>query len=386
MTRVAILGSTGSIGTQALEVIRLHSDEFCITALAAHSNANALIAQVSEFRPGYACLFAGDLPDLPGETRRLTGMSGLVEIASSDEVDLVVVSVAGMIGLEPTVAAIRAGKRIALASKEVLVAGGEMVMELVRETGAQLLPIDSEHSAILQCLWGVRSEVAPTVNAKDIDKLILTASGGPFRGKSLSELRDVTVQDALNHPTWKMGGKITIDSATLMNKGLEIIEACWLYGLSPDRVELVVHPQSVIHSMVKFMDGSVLAQMGHPDMKLPIQYALMGPDRKRSPAKNWEPLHTPSLTFEPIDESVFICPSLAREAFRRGGVTPAFLNAVNEVAANSFLEGKTAFLNIQRVCEESLALAPNESATLSSILEADEAARNWTRDWIRRTL
>ncbi len=370
MIRVAILGSTGSIGTQTLDVIRMHPDRIRATALAAHSNEAALERQAAEFDAKTTTLFSKG------------GVQSLIELATRDDVDLVVVSVAGMIGLEPTIAALQSGKRIALASKEVLVAGGAVVMPIVKEAGAVLLPIDSEHSAILQCLWGDRD--SPSLpSCRGVEKLILTASGGPFRGKRLAELETVTLSDALNHPTWRMGGKITIDSATMMNKGLEIIEACWLYDLPPKKIDVVVHPQSVIHSMVKFNDGSVLAQMGHPDMKLPIQFALFGPKRLPSPAKNWEPAHTPSLTFEPLDESVFICPGIAREAFAMGGVTAAFMNAVNEVAANAFLSQKIGFLTIQRINEQSLSAAPKAEPTLNNILAADEEARKWAAAKLR---
>ena len=296
-------------------------------------------------------------------------MDGLLEIVTTTDVDLVVVCVSGMIGLEPTIAAIQEEKSIALASKEVLVAGGAVVMPMVKESGIQFLPIDSEHSAILQCILGLKDN--------PIKKLFLTASGGPFRGWSLEQLTNVTPEMALNHPTWRMGGKITIDSATLMNKGLEIIEACWLYDQPPSNVEVVIHPQSVIHSMVKFEDGSVLGQMGHPDMKLPIQFALFGKHLSPTPAKFWEPMQTPELTFEDFDNKVFVCPDLARNAFDMGGTTPAFLNAVNEEAANAFLNEKIPFLKIQNVCQESLAIAPKHEATLNNILNADKEARIW---------
>lgn len=379
MTRVAILGSTGSIGTQTLDVIRTHPTRFQVVGLAAHSNAEALANQCREFNPKYRALFA----DTPTVDPLLRGMPGLLELASASDVDLVVVSVAGMIGLEPTIAAIKSGKRIALASKEVLVAGGEVVMPLVRQHGTTLLPIDSEHSAILQCIFGVPPCADVSHWNQGVSELILTASGGPFRGRSIESLKQVTVEDALNHPTWRMGGKITIDSATLMNKGLEIIEACWLYDLPPSKVSVVVHPQSVIHSMVRFEDGSVLSQMGHPDMKLPIQFALLGPERQPSPAKHWDPMHTPNLTFEPLDETVFTCPGIAKAAFAEGGVLPAFMNAVNEEAANAFLRNEIRFLDIPKLNEESLKASPKMDATLENILAADSNAREWSRSRMR---
>ncbi|RMG26415.1 MAG: 1-deoxy-D-xylulose-5-phosphate reductoisomerase, partial [Armatimonadetes bacterium] len=280
-------------------------------------------------------------------------------------VDIVVVSVAGMIGLEPTIAALKAGKQVALASKEVLVAGGAVVMPLARE--GQLRPIDSEHSAIQQCLNGEKIE--------QVERIFLTSSGGPFRGWTRDQMASVTPEQALRHPTWRMGGKITIDSATLMNKGLELIEACWLFDMPPDRIEVIVHPQSVIHSMVKFADGSVLGQMGHPDMRLPIQYAILGPERVPSPARDWHPTHTPELTFESVDAENFPCPDLAREAFRRGGVVPTVLNAVNEEAVHAFLRGDVPFLTIFNAAKDALEWAPNLEPTLPNILEADREAR-----------
>jgi 1-deoxy-D-xylulose-5-phosphate reductoisomerase len=357
MMRIAILGSTGSIGSQTLEVIRAHPERLKVVALAAYQNTEKLALQASGF-----------------------GMDALLEMATSEEVDLVVISVSGMIGLQPTLEALRAGKKIALASKEVLVAGGAVVMPLLKRhqknqkvdgSTWQLRPIDSEHAAILQCLQGERLD--------HIKRLILTASGGPFRGYRLPQLHDVTPAQALDHPTWKMGGKITIDSATLMNKGLELIEACWLFGVSPDLVEIVVHPQSVIHSMVQFNDDSVIAQMGHPDMTLPIQYAILGPDRLPSPARHWSPLDSPHLTFEGLDHKAFPAPDFAREALRKGGVVPAYMNATNEEAANAFLNDKIPFMAILKSVEESLKRAPNAQPSLENILTAAREARKWFR-------
>lgn len=366
MLRIAILGSTGSIGTQTLDVARLHPESIQVVGLAAHRNGNKLAEQAAEFKPKQIALF-DESAEWEGRIDR--GMEGLLQMVNSPDVDLVVICVSGMIGLQPTIAAIEAKKSIALASKEVLVAGGAVVMPMVKSQGVRFLPIDSEHSAILQCILGA--------GENKIERLFLTASGGPFRGWSLERLESVTPEMALNHPTWRMGGKITIDSATLMNKGLEIIEACWLYDQPPSNVDVVVHPQSVIHSMVKFEDGSVLGQMGHPDMKLPIQFALFGKHLSPTPAKFWEPLQTQELTFESYDQEVFICPSLARQAFEAGGVVPAFLNAVNEEAANAFLRSEIPFPQIQTACLESLSEAPNWEPTLENILEADKTAREW---------
>jgi len=360
--RVAVLGSTGSIGTQTLEVIAANPDRLQVIALASNRNYSLLSQQASEFQVTKVAMFDEHAAKRIGAA---SGIDGLIELATDPAVDIVVVSVAGMIGLQPSMAALEAGKQVALASKEVLVAGGEIVMPMA-ELG-QLRPIDSEHSAILQCLQGEQ--------LSQVKSLILTASGGPFRGKTRADLERMTADDALNHPTWKMGGKITVDSASLMNKGLELIEACWLFGMSPENVEIIVHPQSVIHSMVRFADDSVLGQLGHPDMKLPIQYALLGPERVPSPARHWDPLQTGELRFEDLDRTVFTLPDVAREAFRRGGLVPAHMNAVNEEAVNAFLRNETGFMDVIRSVERSLDDAPSGAVTLASILDADREAR-----------
>lgn len=304
-----------------------------------------------------------------------TGMDALIELATMPEADVVVVSVAGVIGLVPTLRAIEAGKRIALASKEVLVAAGELVMPLMAQCGVLLTPIDSEHSALFQCLQGYRPD--------QVEELILTASGGPFRGKGLEDLKNVTAAEALNHPTWNMGGKITVDSANLMNKALETIEAKWLFGVEIDRVKIVVHPQSIVHSFVKFHDGSVLGQFGWPDMRLPIQYALLYPERTENELRPWNPVETPQLTFEALDESVFRGPALAREASRIGGTMPAAMNAANEEAANAFLRGEMSFLEIVDAVEDVMSRHQTQPAVLESILDADRAARELVRNRIR---
>ncbi len=376
MKRVAILGSTGSIGTQTIEVIKKHPDKLSVVALASHSSVEKILPQTNEFPEAKLAMFETEsAKQLTERTQRkvFCGVEGLIELATDVDVDIVVVCVAGMIGLQP-ISALQANKKVAIASKEVLVAGGAIVMPIANQKTHSLSPIDSEHSAILQCLNGVHKNTSG-YNFEHIEKIILTASGGPFCGWTLDKLQNVTVEQALNHPTWKMGGKITIDSATLMNKGLEIIEACWLYDTPPENIEVVIHPQSVIHSIIKFHDGSALAQMGHPDMKVPIQYALLDHERLLSPAKNWDPIHTPHLTFENYDENVFISPNIAREAFRRGGVVPAYLNATNEMAANAFLKNQITFLDIQNLCEQSLHYAPNLEPTLENILLADKEAR-----------
>jgi len=288
------------------------------------------------------------------------------------EADIVVVAVAGVIGLLPTIEAIKAGKDIALASKEVLVAAGEAVMPLVRSHGIAMTPIDSEHSALFQCLQGYRPD--------QIESLILTASGGPFRGRTRSDLAQITVEQALDHPTWRMGGKITIDSATLMNKGLETIEAKWLFDVDIDQVDAVIHPQSIIHSMVRFHDGSVLGQLGWPDMRLPIQYALLFPERKSNDLKPWNPLDTPSLTFAEIDHGTFPAIGIAKESVRVGGTAPCAMNAANEEAANAFLRGEIPFLAITDVVGEVLARHERKDPSLDNLLATDAQSRQIARN------
>ncbi len=359
MKRVVVLGSTGSIGTQTLDIAARHPDEIRIVGLAAGRDRAALDAQAARFGVAKTAVYAE------------SGIDALMDLATGDDVDTVVVAVAGVIGLLPTLAAIRAGKTIALASKEVLVAAGEIVMPLAREHGVDLVPIDSEHSAIFQCLRGYRSD--------QVSRLIITASGGPFRGRTRESLEGVTVEQALNHPTWRMGGKITIDSATLMNKGLEAIEAQWLFGVPMDRVDVVVHPQSVVHSMVELADGSVLGQLGWPDMRLPIHIALTHPERVPSGLKRWSPVETPNLTFEPVDEATFPAIGLARAAARVGGTLPCALNAANEEAANAFLRGEVPFLQIAEIVERTMAAHETETPTLENLLETDRAARQFAR-------
>ncbi len=363
-----MLGSTGSIGRQTLDVVRQHPDRLEVVGLAAGSNAELLLRQAAEFPRARLALFHPH-PEIPH------GMRALVDLASLPEADLVVVSVAGVIGLEPTIAAIRAGKQIALASKEVLVAAGEIVMPLVREKGVRLLPIDSEHSAIHQCLRGYEPA--------DVSEIILTASGGPFRGRKRDELLHVTAAEALRHPTWSMGGKITLDSATLMNKGLEMIEAHWLFSVPIASVSAVIHPQSIVHSMVRLRDGSVLAQMGWPDMRLPIQVALLDPERKPNSLPTWNPLDSPQLTFEPIDEETFPCPSLARSSAEIGGTMPCAMNAANEEAANLFLRGEGTFLGIADVVWEVMERHDPAEASLEALLETDRWARETARRIVR---
>ncbi|MCH8978405.1 MAG: 1-deoxy-D-xylulose-5-phosphate reductoisomerase [Armatimonadetes bacterium] len=366
MKRVAVLGSTGSIGVQTLDMVRQHPDRLKVVGLAAYRNADRLRQQAQEFGADRIALRdedAAKAAGIPG------GIEAVSAIASADDVDLVVVAVAGVIGLMPTIAAIKAGKDVALASKEVLVSAGEVVMSLVRKHGVTMTPIDSEHSALFQCLQGHESD--------QIDKLIITGSGGPFRGKTRAELGAVTTEQALNHPTWRMGGKITIDSATLMNKGLEVIEARWLFDVKPDQVDVVIHPQSIVHSFAKFKDGSVLGQFGWPDMRLPIQYAMLYPDRVPNDLRPWDPTDTPELTFEKPDTDTFRCLYLARQAVERGGTMPCAMNAANEIAANAFLNGHCSFLQIADIVEEVMVKHAPGPAELDNLLETD--------DWARRT-
>jgi 1-deoxy-D-xylulose-5-phosphate reductoisomerase len=350
--RVTLLGSTGSIGTQALDVIRAHSGRFQVAALSAHSNAELLIAQAREFRP--AVVVIGDerkydavKTALAGQaTEVLAGSAALTEVAGRPDTDIVLTAMVGYSGLLPTVAAIRAGKDIALANKETLVVAGQLITRLIKEHGVGLYPVDSEHSAIFQCLVG--EERNP------IEKIILTASGGPFRGRTAEQLASVTKAQALKHPNWDMGAKITIDSASLMNKGLEVIEAKWLFGLANDQIDVVVHPQSIIHSLVQFQDGSLKAQLGLPDMKLPIQYALGYPERLPSDFPRFSFLDYPQLTFEQPDRATFRNLPLAFEAMRQGGNAPCVLNAANEIAVAAFLRDEIGFLQMPSLVESCL--------------------------------
>ena len=361
MKRVVILGSTGSIGTQALDVISQHPDHLQVVGLAAHSNAEKLDGQAEKYKVNRTALYKD-------------GMDAILAIATMPEVDIVVVSVAGVIGLLPTIEAIRANKQIALASKEVLVAAGEIVMPLLKEHHTTLTPIDSEHSAIFQCMQGYQPS--------QVENLYLTASGGPFRGCKRKDLQNVTKEQALDHPTWRMGGKITVDSATLMNKGLETIEAKWLFGLDVDQVNVVIHPQSVIHSMVKFKDGSVLGQLGWPDMRLPISYALLYPERLPNKLPAWNPIDTPNLTFEEVDHETFPSINLAKTAARTGGTMPCVMNAANEEAANSFLRGEVSFLQIPELVEKAMSQHQPVKADLEAVLAADAQTRQFVRSYI----
>lgn len=350
--KIAILGSTGSIGTQALDVVRANPELFGITVLTAQNNSKLLIAQALEFLPKYIVIadetkFAEIKSALANtEIKVLAGTEALSEVVAFPEIDIVLTALVGFSGLQPTIAAIKAGKNIALANKETLVVAGELVTRLAKEHNVKILPVDSEHSAIFQCLIGEENNT--------IEKIYLTASGGPFRGKDVAFLSKVTKADALKHPNWVMGAKITIDSATLMNKGLEVIEAKWLFNLNPSQIDVVVHPQSVIHSIVQFEDGSMKAQMGVPDMKLPIQYALAYPERIKSNFTRFNFINYPELTFEQPDKATFRNLALSFEALHRGGNMPCVINAANEVVVAEFLNNNIGFLQMSEVIESCL--------------------------------
>ena len=381
MKQISILGSTGSIGTQTLEVVRENPD-LSVTALAAGRNAELLEAQAREFRPRLVSLqderAAGELKIRLADTdiRVLSGMDGLLAAATEQEAQVVVTAVVGMIGIRPTIAAIEAGKDIALANKETLVTAGHLIMPLAKETGVRILPVDSEHSAIFQCLNGERGN--------RLAKILLTASGGPFRGKSKAELKTVRLEDALKHPNWSMGHKITIDSSTLVNKGLEVMEAKWLFGVGVDDVQVVVQPQSIIHSMVQFEDGAVMAQLGVPDMKLPIEYALFYPERRRMSGERLDFWSLGSLDFEAPDFENFPGLAMAYAAGRTGGTMPTVFNAANEWAVAAFLGGKIAYPDITRIIGESMARhITKQNPDLEEILLTEtEVYRSLHSEWV----
>ena len=376
MKRIAILGSTGSIGTGALDVARTHPDKVQIVAVAAASNAAAMVKQILEFRPRAVAMATGDAMDkliavLGGSPAEIHGVGndGLCQVATHPDVDIVLCASSGTAALDAVLAAIEAGKTIALANKEVLVMAGGIVMDAARRKGVAVLPVDSEHNAIHQCLHG-RSGV-------ELRRLILTASGGPFRGKPRAALEQVTPEDALKHPTWQMGPKITIDSATLMNKGLEVIEAHWLFGVPAAAIDVVVHPQSIVHSMVELKDGSIIAQMGITDMRLPIQYAFAYPDRWDAPVPLLDLTRVGPLEFQPPAWDDFPCLRLAYRALEAERSLPIVLNAANEVAVASFLEGRLGFTQIPRVIEQAMdAHTPEPAATLADVRRVDRWARS----------
>jgi len=375
MQHLTILGSTGSIGTQALDVVAAHPDKFKISALTANSNDQLFETQIERFKPELAVLVDKQAADrlrsrYQGPTKILTGADELAAAATLAKVDIVLTSIVGFAGLKPTLAAIEAGKNIALANKETLVAAGELVTSRAKAKGVALLPVDSEHSAIFQCLQGEKRS--------SVQKIILTASGGPFHGWTKPQLQQVTVESCLRHPNWTMGKKVTVDSATLANKGLEVIEAKWLFGMDYDKIEVVIHPQSIIHSMVEFVDGAVIAQLGKPDMRIPIQYALSHPERWPADFPRLDFSSIAPLTFAAPDTVSFPALALAFQAGRTGGTLPCVLNAANEIAVNAFLAGTISFLAITTVIERTV-----EShqvifqPSLTDLCNADDWARSF---------
>lgn len=381
--KLAVLGSTGSVGTQTLEVVELYPDHFSITVLSAGKNAELLIHQALKFNPSAVVVcdkvaFEKVKDALQGkDIEVLYGEDALIEAVKRDDIDIVLTAVVGAVGLKPTVAAIESGKDIALANKETLVVAGELITGLIEKHQVKLLPVDSEHSAIFQCLAGEE--------ANPIEKIILTASGGPFRGKSREDLVAVTKAQALKHPNWSMGAKITIDSASLMNKGLEVIEAKWLFGLEADQVDVIIHHQSIIHSLVQFEDGSLKAQMGLPDMKLPIQYALTYPNRFKNNFKRFNFLDYPTLTFEQPDMEVFRNLKLAYQALRDGGNAPCVLNGANEIVVEAFLNDRIGFLEMSDIIEETLCQVKSQKTlSLEDYLHFDLESRTVARSLIDR--
>jgi 1-deoxy-D-xylulose-5-phosphate reductoisomerase len=383
--RVCILGATGSIGMSTLDVIKQHAHQFKVVALTANQDVERLFQQCVEFLPRYAVMadaaaaeqLAARLAHFD-EITVLSGVEGLKHVASLPEVDTVMAAIVGGAGLLPTLAAAQAGKRVLLANKEALVMSGQLFLDAVHQHGAQLLPIDSEHNAIFQCMpASFTQHGVKNLTAVGVSRILLTASGGPFRNYPLDQLSSVTPEQACNHPKWKMGRKISVDSATMMNKGLEVIEACWLFNTPPERIEVLIHPQSVIHSMVEYVDGSVLAQLGNPDMRTPIAHALAFPERMTSGVARLNLLEIAKLEFEPMDFARFPCLRLAYEAMQAGGTTTAILNAANEIAVEAFLAGKLRFTAISELIEQTLSrLNGRAASTLEIILEDDARARH----------
>ena len=380
MRKISILGSTGSIGTQTLEVVEV-LDNIRVMAITGNSNIRLLEEQARKFQPELVAVMDEKnaetlkvrLSDL--DIRVVSGMDGLVEAATYEGVDTVVTSVVGNVGLKPTFEAIRAGKNIALANKETLVSAGQLVMDLAKKHNIKIYPVDSEHSAIFQSLQGNEGN--------KIERILLTASGGPFRGKKREELLNVTAADALKHPNWSMGNKITIDSATLMNKGLEVMEAKWLFGVDVDQIEVLVHPQSIVHSAVEYEDGAIVAQLGEPDMRVPIQYALTYPQRVKNPFPRVDFTQRNNLTFDKPDMETFKCLSLAYRALKTGGTLPAVLNGANEVAVARFLKGDITFLQIPELIEQTMdAYTVKVEYTLEDLLEADA----WAKDYAAKVV
>lgn len=384
MKKIAVLGSTGSIGTQTLEIVRAYPEELEVVALAAGSNVSLMEEQIREFHPQYAAMWSEKaaqelrmrLADM--SITVLCGMDGLLQIAELDQTEVLVTAIVGMIGIRPTIAAIKKGKTIALANKETLVTAGHIIMPLAKQMGVSILPVDSEHSAIFQSMNGEKKE--------QVSKILLTASGGPFRGRSKEELVSMKVEDALQHPNWSMGRKITIDSSTLVNKGLEVMEAKWLFDVGLDQIQVVVHPQSIIHSMVEYVDGGIIAQLGTPDMKLPIQYALFYPDRRPMEGKRVNFYELGQLTFEKPDLNTFTGLKLAFEASEIGGSMPTVYNAANEKAVSLFLDRKISFLQIAELIQASMEAhrvidRPNVEQILETEAETYESIDKVMKTW-----
>lgn len=383
MKKIGILGSTGSIGTQTLEIVRNNKD-LQVTALAAGSSVSKMEDQIREFCPQMAVMWSKEAAEelrvrvADTNTRVLSGMEGLLELAVNSHVDVLVTAIVGMIGIKPTIAAIEAGKTIALANKETLVTAGHIIMPLAKEKQVSILPVDSEHSAIFQSMHGE--------NRERVRKILLTASGGPFRGKKRKELDNITVEDALKHPNWSMGRKITVDSSTLVNKGLEVIEAKWLFGVEPEAIQVLIHPQSIIHSMVEYADGGIMAQLGMPDMKLPIQYALFYPDRRPMEGKRVDFFELGSMTFEKPDTDTFRGLSMAYEAIASGGSMPTVFNAANEKAVALFLDKKIRFLDIYDLIQGAMeAHKTIQDPSVEQILEAEAEAYDYIMHSCRRS-
>lgn len=381
MKRIAVLGSTGSIGTQTLDIVRNYKEDLEVVALAASTSVALIEAQIREFSPKLVAMWsekaAAELKERVKDldVKVLCGMEGLLEIAVMEEMDTLVTAIVGMIGIRPTIEAIKAGKDIALANKETLVCAGHIIMPMAKEYGVSILPVDSEHSAIFQSLNGEPEG--------RIQKILLTASGGPFRGRSREELVNIQVEDALKHPNWAMGRKITIDSSTLVNKGLEVMEAKWLFGVEPEQIQVVVHPQSIIHSMVEYVDGAVIAQLGIPDMKLPIQYALFYPDRRPMHEKKLDFFELQNMTFEKPDMETFYGLKLAYEALKAGGSVPTVYNAANEKAVALFLERKIGYLQIPELIQKSMESHVRiENPSVDEILETEKEVYERIAGWV----
>jgi len=390
MQGVTILGSTGSIGISTLDVIARHSADYQVVALTAHRQVERLYQQCVQYQPDYAVMLDVDaatqlatrLKQAGLQVQVLSGMDGLLEVCRADSVDVVMAAIVGAAGLMPTLTAVQSGKRVLLANKEALVMSGHLFMDAVVSSNAVLLPIDSEHNAIFQCL---PTDYARGLENVGVEKILLTGSGGPFRQRPLAQLHNVTPDEACAHPTWSMGRKISVDSATMMNKGLELIEACWLFGTTAQQVEVVIHPQSVIHSMVAYVDGSVLAQMGQADMRISIAHALAWPQRIHSGVARLDIFDIARLDFEKPDSERFPCLRLAREVAHLGGTAPAILNAANEVAVAAFLDGKLPFIDIAVMVESVLGVVSSQDAKdLDIVLQADQTARHAANDLLAR--